>query len=133
MLASAPRAKAKGADPNRASRGVTYPSEIIPEWRAKSGPWGYAEYLEAMADPKHERRAEMVEWRGPDFDPNAFDEAVIQERRDRLAPRRKTKSTQVHSLRPAPVHSPPLVSRLIGTRLRSRRAERPNRTLSSQT
>jgi hypothetical protein len=30
-----PRAK-EGADPNRASRGVAYPSEIIPEWRAKS-------------------------------------------------------------------------------------------------
>src|SRR6516162_9581331 len=31
-----PRAKAKGADPNRASRGLAYPSEIIPECRAKS-------------------------------------------------------------------------------------------------
>ena len=28
--------KAKGADPNRARRGATYPSEFIPEWRAKS-------------------------------------------------------------------------------------------------
>src|SRR5262249_38710539 len=33
---SLPRAKAKGADPNRASRGAAYPGEIIPEWRAKS-------------------------------------------------------------------------------------------------
>jgi hypothetical protein len=31
-----PRAKAKGADPNRASGGVAYPSEIIREWWAKS-------------------------------------------------------------------------------------------------
>jgi hypothetical protein len=31
-----------------------------------------------MADPEHERHAEMVEWRGPDFDPNAVDEAAIQ-------------------------------------------------------
>jgi DDE family transposase len=31
-----PMAKAKGADPNRASRGAAYPGEIIPEWRAKS-------------------------------------------------------------------------------------------------
>src|ERR1700747_2464483 len=31
-----PHAKAKGADPNRASRGAAYPGEIIPEWRAKS-------------------------------------------------------------------------------------------------
>jgi hypothetical protein len=31
-----PRAKTKGADPNRASRGVAYPSEIIQERRARS-------------------------------------------------------------------------------------------------
>lgn len=36
LLAFAPHAKAKGADPNRASRGAAYPGEIIPEWRAKS-------------------------------------------------------------------------------------------------
>jgi hypothetical protein len=44
-----------------------------------------------MADPRHERHAEMVEWRGPDFDPNAVDEATIQMQLNRLAPRRKTK------------------------------------------
>jgi hypothetical protein len=26
------------------------------------GPWGYAEMLEAIADPKHERHAELTEW-----------------------------------------------------------------------
>ncbi|MBP89731.1 MAG: hypothetical protein CMJ64_24005 [Planctomycetaceae bacterium] len=36
------------------------------------GPWGYAEYLEAMADPQHERHEELMEWRGP-FDPDEFD------------------------------------------------------------
>ena len=56
------------------------------------GPWGYAEYLAAIADPKHERHAEMVDWRGPEFDPSAVDEANIQKQLDRLAPRRKTKS-----------------------------------------
>ena len=56
------------------------------------GPWGYAECLEAMADPKHERHAEMVDWRGPDFDPSAVDEASIQKLLDRLAPRRKTRT-----------------------------------------
>jgi len=34
------------------------------------GPWGYAELLEAIKDPKHERHAELVEWIGDDFDPN---------------------------------------------------------------
>jgi hypothetical protein len=35
------------------------------------GPWGYAEMLQAIADPKHERRAELTEWIGDDFDPHA--------------------------------------------------------------
>ena len=36
------------------------------------GPWGYGDYLAAVADPKHEQHDEMLEWRGP-FDPDAFD------------------------------------------------------------
>jgi hypothetical protein len=32
------------------------------------GPWGYGEMLEALADPKHERHAETLEWLGEDFD-----------------------------------------------------------------
>jgi hypothetical protein len=35
------------------------------------GPWGYAEMLEAIADPKHERHAELTEWIADDFDPHA--------------------------------------------------------------
>ena len=29
--------------------------------------------LEALEDPGHERHAEILEWLGEDFDPNAFD------------------------------------------------------------
>lgn len=36
------------------------------------GPWGYADYLEAIADPDHERHEEFMEWRGP-CDPDEFD------------------------------------------------------------
>lgn len=36
------------------------------------GPWGYAGYLLAMADPDHERHDELMEWRGP-FDSESFD------------------------------------------------------------
>ena len=36
------------------------------------GPWGYGDYLTAIADPQHEEHEEMLEWRGP-FDPEAFD------------------------------------------------------------
>ena len=35
------------------------------------GPPGYADYLEALADPGHEEHEHMLGWRGP-FDPEAF-------------------------------------------------------------
>lgn len=38
------------------------------------GIWGYAEFLEALADPRHERHEEFMEWAGP-FDPEDFDAA----------------------------------------------------------
>jgi Plasmid pRiA4b ORF-3-like protein len=74
---------------------TTYPRLLAAKGRCPpedvGGPWGYAQYLEAMADPGHELHAQMVEWRGPDFDPNTVDEAAIQTRLDRLSPRRKAK------------------------------------------
>lgn len=35
------------------------------------GPWGYPEYLAALADPTHEQHEGYLEWNGP-FDPEAF-------------------------------------------------------------
>jgi hypothetical protein len=35
------------------------------------GPFGYAKYLEALADPAHEEHEEKLAWRG-EFDPEAF-------------------------------------------------------------
>jgi hypothetical protein len=37
------------------------------------GLWGYAEFLEAMADPQHERHEELTEWYGKEFDARRFD------------------------------------------------------------
>ncbi len=37
------------------------------------GIWGYAEFLEAMADPEDERHEELSEWYGGEFDPERFD------------------------------------------------------------
>ena len=37
------------------------------------GPWGYAEMIEALDDPAHERHDEIREWLGEDFDPHAFE------------------------------------------------------------
>jgi hypothetical protein len=36
------------------------------------GPFGYEEYLQALADPDHEQHQELLEWRGP-FSPEVFD------------------------------------------------------------
>ena len=45
------------------------------------GVWGYADLIDALADPKHERHDELIEWMGethgePDFDPERFDLAA---------------------------------------------------------
>jgi len=49
-------------------RGLTYPLLIDAVGRCPpedvGGPWGYTEFLEAIADPKHESHAEMVQWAG---------------------------------------------------------------------
>jgi Plasmid pRiA4b ORF-3-like protein len=37
------------------------------------GPWGYADFLEAVTDPKHERHAEVAEWIGGTFDPDVVE------------------------------------------------------------
>jgi hypothetical protein len=40
------------------------------------GVWGYAEFVEAIGDEKHERHGEMMEWSGGRFDPMEFDAAA---------------------------------------------------------
>ncbi|MCL4858191.1 MAG: hypothetical protein KJZ93_02240 [Caldilineaceae bacterium] len=43
------------------------------------GVWGYANFVEALADPNHPEHEDMVEWFGDEFDPEAFDlDAVNQ-------------------------------------------------------
>jgi hypothetical protein len=37
------------------------------------GPWGYQDFLEAIADKEHEEHEEMLEWIGGSFDPEYFD------------------------------------------------------------
>jgi hypothetical protein len=44
------------------------------------GIWGYAEFVEAIRDPKHPEHADILAWVGGSFDPLEFDvEAVNQE------------------------------------------------------
>lgn len=59
------------------------------------GPWGYAEYLEAIADPDHEQHKDMIRWRGPGFDPAAVDADGIRKRLEgsaKPAARRRAKA-----------------------------------------
>lgn len=63
----------EGSPPPQAS--VAYP-QCLEGQRAcppedVGGIGGYAEYLEAMADPSHSRHQEMLDWNGP-FNPTAF-------------------------------------------------------------
>lgn len=46
------------------------------------GPWAYEEFLEAIADPKHEEHKAMLEWCDGEFDPERFD---LQRANARLA------------------------------------------------
>ena len=43
------------------------------------GSYGYQEYLEALANPKHERHKEFMEWSGR-FNPEKFDAKVVTKR-----------------------------------------------------
>ena len=49
------------------------------------GPAGYAEFLEAIADPQHERHAELIDWVGGAFDPERFVIADINRELSALA------------------------------------------------
>ena len=41
------------------------------------GPWGYAEILDAISDPRNKRRSEFRRWLG-DFDPKMIDRTAIE-------------------------------------------------------
>ncbi len=57
--------------------GLAYPILIDAAGRCPpedvGGSWGYAEFLDALADPAHENHAEMKDWIGETFDPKAVD------------------------------------------------------------
>lgn len=67
---------------NDADPEVAHPRLLDAEGRCPpedcGGAGGYARYLEAISDPRHEDHEEMVEWRGPGFDPMVVDEDAIR-------------------------------------------------------
>ena len=49
------------------------------------GPWGYANLLEVLKDPKHPEHESMAEWIGSGFNSDAFDIEAINRRLARLS------------------------------------------------
>ncbi len=47
------------------------------------GVWGYAHLLEVIENPKHPEHADMLEWLGGGFDPEAFDVEDVNRRLQR--------------------------------------------------
>ena len=60
-------------------------SAIVPE--DVGGPWGYGEFLEAIANPSHERHRELKEWFADDFNPHVVDVDWLSEDLAELAQR----------------------------------------------
>ena len=63
--------------------GIAYPRLVEAIGRCPpedvGGPWGYREFLDAVADPKHQEHAERLQWIGGHFDPiNANSEALAE-------------------------------------------------------
>jgi hypothetical protein len=86
-----------------AGPGVSYPRLVEAVGRCPpediGGPWGYAEFLEAIADPKHERHVELADWLADDFDPKAVDAGQLAEAVASLA--------KSWSRKPRAKHAPP--------------------------
>lgn len=74
-----------------AEPGVQYPRLVEAVGRCPpedvGGPWGYAEFLEAVGNPRHERHVELTEWIGEGFDPKAVDVEAHAEELAALAKR----------------------------------------------
>jgi len=63
--------------------GVRYPRCLAGKRRCPpedcGGIWGYADLLEAVRDPNHERHEELVEWLPAGFDAEAFNLAEVNQ------------------------------------------------------
>jgi Plasmid pRiA4b ORF-3-like protein len=82
-----------------ASPGIVYPRLVEGARRGPpedvGGPWGYIEFLEAIADPKHKRHKELIQWIGDDFDPARFDINETNRALKPLSPRKTTRRKSV--------------------------------------
>lgn len=71
--------------------GIVYPRLIEATGRCPpedvGGPWGYREFLDAIADPSHEEHDERLQWIGSNFDPADTDADALAQAVHTLAKR----------------------------------------------
>ncbi|MGH7101495.1 MAG: plasmid pRiA4b ORF-3 family protein [Acetobacteraceae bacterium] len=85
-----------------AEPGIAYPRLLEAIGRCPpedvGGPWGYGDFLDALADPNHEDHADKLEWIGGHFDPTNADAEILAEDVRSLAKKwtRKPSSRQRH-------------------------------------
>jgi Plasmid pRiA4b ORF-3-like protein len=92
------------------SSDLAYPRCIVGERSCPpedaGGIGGYTAYLDAMADPNHEKHEEMMMWRGP-FDPERFSvEKVNQELARRFRSKLKAGAPLAETVKPTPSVNP---------------------------
>jgi hypothetical protein len=84
--------------------GLAYPRLVEAAGRCPpedvGGPWGYAELLAALADPQHERHAELKDWIADDFDSESVDVDHLADKLEGLA-KRWSRRPAVRRQRPA--------------------------------
>lgn len=92
--------------PVQAEPGVLYPRLLEAIGRCPpediGGAPGYEEYLEAIADPDHERHEEFAEWHDAGFDPAAVNVKHIEAELSALAKRWSRKPAKPKSKAPKP-------------------------------
>jgi hypothetical protein len=90
--------------PIDAEPGILYPRLIEAKGHCPpedvGGPWGYGEFLEAIADPSHERHRELKDWFVDDFSPHVVDVDRLSEGVADLA-QRWSRQPAVKRCRPA--------------------------------
>lgn len=71
--------------------GLVYPVLVDANGRCPredvGGPWGYSEFLEAIADPEHEEHLDVKRWVRADYDPKVVDVEALTTAVDVLAKR----------------------------------------------
>jgi pRiA4b ORF-3-like protein len=69
--------------------GIVYPRLVEATGRCPpedvGGPWGYREFLDALADPSHGEHDERLQWIGRHFDPTDIDADALAQAVHRLA------------------------------------------------